>query len=428
MVKYGRTTRGKRHMPKYVRPGRHSRRQRVRFLWVFAAIFVLGIVLTVTVLVVRKDAAPDFVVASAGAAPIAPISVPTETAPIAPTSVPTETAPIAPTSASAGAATITSTAEPVLQTKSPKYRVVMPTPIAEGYLPIFQKGETNEKIIAITVDDFFQFENARKIIDCAIENGAKLTIFPIGKNAVREGLKDTIRYAHENGMEIENHTYEHRSLYKMNDEAMARQIYFQCLSIDSVLGVDYQEHFFRPMGGDGRDDQRTHQYVKQLGMYGIAHWSVSGSGTGIHKLIDTLEPGNIYLFHTTDADTKKLEKLIPAAIEAGYTLVTLNEMFGFPDNEVTELTKDINKDEIPSLEPYAQTPRTYEKGNFIWQVNIIQQRLNALGYLNEKADGVYGDATAHAIGNFQKAAGIEVTGKADPATQEALFSDDAKAR
>ena len=130
----------------------------------------------------------------------------------------------------------------------------------------------------------------------------KRQLFPIGKNVLREELQDTLRYAHENGMEIENHTLEHKRHFQMDDATFERQIYLQCLCVDKVLGVDYQEHFVRPFGGDGRDDQRLHPYAKQIGMVGLAHWNVSGSGTGLQKLIAGLAPGNIYLFHTTDKE------------------------------------------------------------------------------------------------------------------------------
>ncbi len=54
----------------------------------------------------------------------------------------------------------------------------IPTPEAEGYLPVFSKGETTQKVIAITVDDCNQTENLRQIVQCAIDNGGKLTICP----------------------------------------------------------------------------------------------------------------------------------------------------------------------------------------------------------------------------------------------------------
>ena len=308
-----------------------------------------------------------------------------------------------------------------------KWNVVSPTPIAEGFLPIYSHAETNDMIMAITVDDFFQFKNARTIIDTAVSVGAKLTLFPIGKNVMRKELYETLNYAHDVGMEIENHTYSHTGLYRLDDDKMTKQVYYQSLAVNKVLGVTYQEHFFRPMGGDGRDDQRTHQYLKQLGFKGVAHWNVSGSGTDLNKLLKTMKPGNIYLFHTTNKDTAKLVEFIPACIEAGYTLVTLNEMFGFPENEVSE-AGELDKDNIPKLEDYTLVPRTYKKTCYQWQVNLIQQRLVELGYSSDEPDGIYGSGTEKAIAEFQQNNGLEVTGNATPRTQDALFSDSAKAK
>ncbi len=389
-------------MARAVRPGPRGRRSHVRSYAVLIAFFLLA--LAGLVIAVAARGGTDRIAVSA-ATPDPAILATAESAAVPPAEC---------------------TASPAPEGTRQQYRVVLPTPMAEGYLPIFEKADTNEKIIAVTVDDFFQFSNAKEIIDLAVDNGAKLTLFPIGKNAVRKELKDTLLYAYTCGMEIENHTYEHRPLYKMNDKAMARQVYYQCLAVDYALGVEYQEHFFRPMGGDGRDDQRTHEYIRQLGMYGIAHWSVSGSDTDVDKLLDSFAPGNIYLFHTTNSDMEKLRRFIPAAIEAGYTLVTLNEMFGLPDNEVSELKTPVKEHEVPPLAPFALTPRTYRKGDYTWQANLIQQRLRELGYLHGKPDGVYGDSTARAVGNFQKGNDLKVTGKADPATQELLFSEDAK--
>ncbi len=345
----------------------------------------------------------------------------TATSPDAGTAAPTSGVTAMPTSALAEAVagdtdeTVTETAWPVDLTE-------------DDYLPIYRKASTDEKVIAVTIDDMYQFQNAVDIVDLALANGAKLTLFPVGKNAMRDGLSGTLRFAYENGFEIENHTYDHVGLYKLNDQKMAKEVYYQALSVDYALGVSYQQHFFRPYGGDGLDDQRTHLYARQLGMLGIASWSVSGSDTPADKLEDTLAPGNVYLFHTTDSDTKKLRSFIPAAVAAGYRLVTLNELFGLPDNEVTALTKPITDYEIPPVDSYQLAPRVYKKGNFLWGVNLIQQRLHELGYLKGKPDGIYGETTVSAVKSFQTKNGLKSNGKCNLSTQQMLFSQDAKSK
>ena len=55
----------------------------------------------------------------------------------------------------------------------------------------------------------------------------------------------------------------------------------------------------------------------------------------------------------------------------------------------------------------------------------LQDRLKELGYLGGKSDGSYGSGTASAVSDFQAAAGLAATGKADAGTQAALFAGDA---
>lgn len=402
-------------MAGYRRPGNYRRRRNGRLKLAATAAGALAVVSIVAVVIIAlagrsgEDRVAKAAPASAASAMPTPVASTAEPVP-SPDAVPTQEPTTEPT------------AEPV---RAAGYVSVQPTPTQEGYLPIYRKGETDEKVMCITVDDFWQFENARKIIELAVQNDAKLTLFPIGVNVLREELKDTLIYAYEQGMEFENHTYEHEGLYRMNDKKMARQVYLQNLALNSVLGVEYQQHFFRPKGGDGRDDQRTHEYISQLGMYGIAYWTVSDS-VDIDWLLANMAPGNIYLFHTTDTDLAELEVFIPAAIEAGYKLVTLNEMFGLPENEVRELTRPIKEYEIPQLEEFELQPRIYKEGDYMWQVNVIQQRLAELGYLKVEPDGIYGDSTEKAVKAFQSANGLKASGNANLKTQAALFSDDAK--
>ena len=299
----------------------------------------------------------------------------------------------------------------------------------EGYLPIYSKADTEEKIIAITVDDCFQTENLRQIVQCAIDNDAKLTIFPIGKNLEREELCEVIRFAYENGMEFENHSYSHSTFYRLSSEEMAAEIFNQQRIVSKALGVNYQMHFMRTRGGDNRRDLRTHQYIEKLGYYGMAHWTLSGSSASVTTLKSTLAPGNIYLFHTTDNDLSKLLGFIPYATQQGYRLVTLNEMFGLPENEVSELTESPDAWEVPEPAPYVITEykmlNRNSDNNYVYDVYMLQERLIELGWLSGTADGVYGDATYMAVGYFQKAIGMQPNGNANPATQVELYKDTA---
>lgn len=304
----------------------------------------------------------------------------------------------------------------------PEKRSIWPK-TKEGYMPVLKSIKTEEKVIAITIDDCFQAENLRNIVQLALDYNGKLTIFPIGKNIANKNIGDVVKWAWENGMELENHTYHHTGLYHHDDETMANEIWQQNTALNKILGVNYKVHFFRPHGGDERDDQRVQAYINQIGYYAVVHWSQCGSTDSLDSLHSNLKPGQIYLFHTTNNDLSKLEDFIPYAVQNGYRLITLNEMFGLPDNETSDISTW--NSETPMLERFHVTPVVMKKTCFSRAAAALQQRLIDLGYLNDKADGEFGKNTANAVSAFQKACGFEQTGKATAETQIKLFSDSA---
>ena len=320
-----------------------------------------------------------------------------------------------PTEAPAPIDTPQPTAEPTpqpVQEQASQRALTRPTATAPGFIPVFSKAETEEKIVAITVDDCYQAENLRQIVDKAIEVGAKLTIFPIGENAIKEKQSQILKYAWENGFELENHTFTHNGLYSCSDEKLAEEIYKQQLALCYILGVEYQPHFLRPKGGDARKDQRLQMYAKQMGYYGIAHWSVSGASSN-KTLAKSLKPGAIYLFHTTDNDLEKLLQFIPWVAEKGYQMVTLNEMFDYPANETGELTTPISEHVIPALEPYQMAYVSLKDTTYSWEAYLVQQKLIELGYLKGEPDGVYGKGCVAAMQAYQRDHGMKETDVAD---------------
>lgn len=351
-----------------------------------------------------------------------PASAPTQLAasPSSPSATPF---PAAPTSSPTEASTQQPAATPPQQQSA--RAALRPSAAPGGYLPVFAHAKTQEKIIAVTVDDCFQFSNLDKILDYTVTAGGKITIFPIGQNVMKAGLQPILRRAYDLGMEFENHSFSHSAFYRLSAEDMAGEIFNQQRAVSYVLGVDYKMHFMRTRGGDNRNDLRTHQYITKLGYYGMVHWNISGSGTDIKKLCSTIAPGNIYLFHTTDSDTKKLSVFLEYAASQGYQLVTLNEMFGYPENEALPLETPAENWEVPAPDEYVYDYKTLKKNDYLWDVYLLQERLQKLGWLSGDPDGVYGKGTYNAVGYFQLAAGLEATGTADPHTQQVLFSDDA---
>ena len=73
----------------------------------------------------------------------------------------------------------------------------------------------------------------------------------------------------------------------------------------------------------------------------------------------------------------------------------------------------------------SDTWEPLERGARGEAVELLQERLIELGYLDDDADGSFGPRTESAVLAFQVAAELEATGIADAETMEALLSPDA---
>lgn len=298
---------------------------------------------------------------------------------------------------------------------APELTDVWPEPV-EGFLPICWRKNTDEKVVALTIDDCNEAGNLKKIISAIAKDGGKATLFPIGENV--SFLAPTLRDAVNQGFEIENHTMSHSGLYHENDAEFARQIWQQNYEVSKALGGDYQMHFLRPRGGDNRYDQRTHAYLRQMGYSGIAYWSQDGSHSTARKIMKKLTPGDTILFHTTDEDVKIIQSLIPKLRDEGYRIVTLNELFDLEKNTLSDTVSDGS---VMPLVPYERFSQTLHPGDYLRDVYMMQERLSALGYLEAQYNGFFGNTTAKALKAFQQASGLEPDGICGSDTWNSLF-------
>lgn len=307
------------------------------------------------------------------------------------------------------------------------YALVRPQPTEPGFLPVFAKAFTEEKKIAITVDECSGGAITRNFALKALEYGAKLTLFPTGESVMIKSMAGVLRECvYTLGFEVENRCYSNTAkLYSLNDTMMASEIWKQSIAVSYVLGVKYQMHFLRLYGRDGENDLRTHTYIAQEGYKGIADWTYNGSLMDLGRIGNNLAPGNIYYFKSNNDDLYRMEVLMKEAREQGYQMVTMNELFGYDANE-QEVVANVLAEDMPELEDHNIPYYFMKTGDCTWATNLLQRRLTQLGYLPEdSADGVYGSGTAAALSAFQAKIGIAATGAADVITQERLYADDA---
>lgn len=303
-----------------------------------------------------------------------------------------------------------------------------PVALSEDLLPVFSRAYTKERVIAITLDELSGAAITDQFLDLAARYEARLTLFPTGENLMKRGMDTVLKKAlFQLGFEIENRGYSTISrLFQAPSQLLVQEIWKQSMALNYVLDVKYEPHFLRLYGGVGEYDPRTHAYLKQEGYLGIAHWTVSGTDTPIEELEGKLTPGGIYIFKTTQEDLQRMEVLMKAAMSFGYRMVTMNELFGYEANSYYTVEGSLLSETMPDFDYDDAVIYDVYPGESSWAVVRIQERLGVLGYMvGQKADGIFGEATAEALRQFQVQVGRPASGVGDTATLRLLFSDDA---
>lgn len=314
-----------------------------------------------------------------------------------------------------------------------------PTAVPGDYfLPVYNKANRSPDdalMIALTLDKCDVAKVMAEYVTVAYKYDAQLTLFPTGDALTNKKMTKNFRSCvTELGFQIENFTYNKKADYMLSDGELALQMWRQNITLSYIIGKDYKQNFYRPTSLYAACDQRTHYMMGQMGFKGIGGYTYNYDGQTLDSLMETLENGNIYRFDMSQKSLKLFKKFIDAASRKGYRCVTMNELFGFNTNVISDkLTLD--KQILPTFEGYVPTYYDLELNDRSVAVINLQNRLAALDYLrgptkNEPyvADGIYGGDTSVAISEFQAKVGLPATGDADVATQLALFAKDAPMR
>ena len=198
---------------------------------------------------------------------------------------------------------------------------------------VVRNGDRDKPYIAITVDDCFDKEYARKIFELCVSYNVPVTFFPLGNQLKQKDADLWQAMAASPLVEIGSHTQNHTSWKNMHRDGINMHVYRFQESLDAVLGYHYQIKSLRPPYGHTSGKNVSQEGVKKiLARYDIQHvilWDVSQ--TNASKAIKQVKNGSILLYHARKKDYNCLVKLIPMLLEKGFVPVTVSTLLGFGD-------------------------------------------------------------------------------------------------
>ncbi len=184
------------------------------------------------------------------------------------------------------------------------------------------------KVIALTFDDGPNTTTTREVLEMLKKHGVVATFFLIGDNINDESAK-VVKYAHDLGCEINNHSKTHSYMSGMTAEEVKAEFGYVDERVYEITG----EHtrFFRPPYIDVGDVMWENIDVPFISGIGCNDWDDNVTADRRVKVIlKKAEDGSIILLHDAEGNSmtvEALDTLIPELKAQGYKFVTLTELF-----------------------------------------------------------------------------------------------------
>lgn len=193
------------------------------------------------------------------------------------------------------------------------------------------KVDPDQPMVCLTFDDGPNPTTTNRLLDALEENNVNATFFMLGKLAKTvKGSESTLKRMKELGSELASHTYDHTQLTKLGNDALKEQIEGTANNIDSAAG-GVEIKAMRPPYGSYNDAVKSacvdaNQSIV-LWSVDTLDWKTKNVNATYETVMNTVQDGDIILFHDIyETSVDAAIKLIPALLDEGYQIVTLEEM------------------------------------------------------------------------------------------------------
>lgn len=231
------------------------------------------------------------------------------------------------------------------ETDGKRQSIVIPYIALHTYMAVTENGtvvadsirelDPDKPMIALTFDDGPNDKQTPRLLEILEKNNARATFFVLGDRVLwGPANKNTLKMVYESGNEVASHTYSHKKLKELSVEGITEEIVKARDAVYSVIG-EYPTLIRPPYGG-------YNDLVKEYSYAPLITWNLDSEdwkSRDAQKVVDQVlkeaRDGNIVLMHdihwfTVDA----AEVLIPALMERGYQIVTVQELFHYKNVEL----------------------------------------------------------------------------------------------
>lgn len=184
------------------------------------------------------------------------------------------------------------------------------------------------KCVALTFDDG-PGEYTNRLLDELSEQHTPATFFVLGKNVKK--YPKTLKRMVDEGHQIGSHTFDHKDITKLTAEGIEHEVQWTDEAIEQAAGVKPQ--ILRPpYGAHGAVYDRLIPYPLVLWDVDTLDWKHHDPQKTVKIALEEAKPGSIILMHDIhESSVKAVPQLVSKLHDAGYTLVTVDQLFAGTD-------------------------------------------------------------------------------------------------
>jgi len=188
--------------------------------------------------------------------------------------------------------------------------------------------QTEEPILALTIDDGPDPSTTPRILDLLLEHGARATFFLLSDRI--PGNEALVQRIVDEGNEIGNHLTDDQPSIRLSADEFEQRL----LHAQDVLSRFGEVQWFRPGSGWYNKSMRStlfhHGYQLALGSIHPFDSHLPSSWFATNYILWRAKPGAIIVLHDIDSRGQRtaetLDKVLPALIARNYRFVTLTEL------------------------------------------------------------------------------------------------------
>ena len=191
--------------------------------------------------------------------------------------------------------------------------------------------DPSKPMVAISFDDgTMDPTNEKKIIDTVVKNGFHATFFYVSDWI---SSPDTVKYAYQNGMEIANHSKDHKKLSTLSSDQIKYEWQACNDALKNIIGTDPSKLLRLPELAYNTTVQQALSDVPLISCaIDTKDWAGASKDAILQTLNNALNDGSlknaIVLAHENYPTTAAaMEEFLPVLKAKGWQVVTISEMF-----------------------------------------------------------------------------------------------------